>query len=213
MSWQAMAWAMDKGKDYELEPTIRYVLLLLANYADPEGNDIFPSLGRLEADTGLSERTIRRHIKHLMTIGLMEYGDQDVTLHHPKIRGDQRPKVYRFIQHRDQARGVDFQNFGKLPTANPARKTPGKTPKTDDRTPCPPVEAVDNLPTTGHPVQNDRTNGGTPCPPNHINLEDKPAAPAPAVDLDAVRALREASRARLAAKGFKIDAPITGVNS
>lgn len=208
-----MAWAMDKGKDYELEPTVRYTLLLLANYADPEGNDIFPSLGRLEADTGLSERTIRRHIKTLMGIGLLEYGDQEVTKNHPKIRSDQRPKVYRFIQHRDQARGVDFQSFGKLPTANPTRKTPRKGAKNDDRTLCPPVpeapEPVDNLPTTGHCVQNDRTNDPALCPPNHINQKEKPTPAPAAVDLDAVRALREASRARLEAKGFKITAPIT----
>ena len=216
MSWQASAWAMEKGKDYELDAVTRYVLLILANYADKEGNDIYPSLGTLEADTGLSERTIRRHIKTLIGVGLLDYGDQSVVANHPKIRADQRPKVYRFVFERSESGAVDFGRFGKLPTANPARKTPKK----HDRTESPAAKTVDNSapeePTTGLSVQNDRTNDRTESPTNQLNQKDKPAAPAAApsepstaVDLDAVRKLREASRARLEAKGFKITAPIT----
>lgn len=217
MSWQASAWAMEKGKDYELDAVTRYVLLILANYADKEGNDIYPSLGTLEGDTGLSERTIRRHIKTLIDVGLLDYGDQDVVRNHPKIRADQRPKVYRFVFERDTSTGaVDFGRFGKLPSANPARKTTKK----HDRTESPAAKAVDNSasaePTTGLSVTNDRTNDRTESPTNQLNQKDKPAAPdaapsepRPAVDLDAVRALREASRARLEARGFKINAPIT----
>lgn len=116
MSWQALSWAIKKGKDYELEPTTRHVMLTLANYADPEGNDIYPSLGTLHADTGLSEATLRRHIKHLIRVGLMEYGDQAVVAANPKIRPDKRPKCYRFIFERPgQPRGVDFGNFGTDP--------------------------------------------------------------------------------------------------
>jgi hypothetical protein len=208
---------MEKGKDYELDAVTRYVLLILANYADKEGNDIYPSLGTLEADTGLSERTIRRHIKTLIGVGLLDYGDQSVVANHPKIRADQRPKVYRFVFQRDTSGAVDFGRFGKLPTANPERKTPRKN---NDRTESPAAKAVDNSTseeaTTGLSVTNDRTNDRTESPTNHLNQKDKPATraaapsePSPAVDLDAVRALREASRARLAAKGFNITAPIT----
>jgi len=208
VSWQASAWAMEKGKDYELDAVTRYVLLILANYADKEGNDIYPSLGTLEADTGLSERTIRRHIKTLIGVGLLDYGDQSVVTNHPKIRADQRPKVYRFVFERSEAGAVDFGRFGKLPTANPARKTPKK----HDRTESPAAQAVDNStpeePTTGLSVTNDRTHDRTESPTNQLNQKDKPAAPAEAVDLDAVRALREASRARLEARGFKISTPI-----
>ncbi|QOP64236.1 helix-turn-helix DNA binding domain protein [Arthrobacter phage Yavru] len=97
MSWEVLAWAMKKGRDYQLQPTTRHVMLTLANYADPEGNDIYPSLSRLELDTGLSERTIRRQIQHLMGCRLLDYGDQRVVEQNPRIRPDQRPKVYRFI--------------------------------------------------------------------------------------------------------------------
>lgn len=97
MSWEVLAWSMKKGRDYQLQPTTRHVMLTLANYADPEGNDIYPSLSRLELDTGLSERTIRRQIQHLMACRLLDYGDQRVVEQNPRIRPDQRPKVYRFI--------------------------------------------------------------------------------------------------------------------
>ena len=92
MSWQAQAWAIEMGKRYELEPGHRWMLTILANYADPEGNDIYPSIGTLMADTGFGENTIRRHIKHLMACGLMEYGDQTAVL---RLRPGNRPKVYR----------------------------------------------------------------------------------------------------------------------
>lgn len=100
MSWEVLAWAMKKGRDYQLAPTTRHVMLSLANYADPEGHDIYPSLSRLELDTGLSERTIRRQIQHLMSCRLLDYGDQRVVERDPRIRPDQRPKVYRFILER-----------------------------------------------------------------------------------------------------------------
>lgn len=82
------------GRRFELDPVHRWMLATLANYADPEGNDIYPSIGTLMADTGFSESTIRRHIKHLMLCGLMEYGTQSTAV--MKIgRADRRPKVYR----------------------------------------------------------------------------------------------------------------------
>lgn len=221
MSWQAAAWAMEQGKNYDLEPISRYVLLILADYADKEGNDIYPSLKTLEHDTGLAERTIRRHIKHLMDVGLLDYGDQDVVKNNPKIRADLRPKCYRLVFNRDEATGaVDFHNFGKLPSANPARKTARKqAPKreeTNDRSQSPAVEPVDNSTENDQRPDfddsNGRTNDRSQSPTNHLNHKNKPqhapAAPAVPVDHDAVRRLREASRARLAAKGFVITEPI-----
>lgn len=94
MSWQAQTWAIEKGKAYELEPSHRWMLTILANYADPEGNDIFPSIATLMTDTGFGENTIRRHIKHLIACGLMDYGNQAAAL---KYRAGNRPKVYKLL--------------------------------------------------------------------------------------------------------------------
>ncbi|MEC4511796.1 helix-turn-helix domain-containing protein, partial [Klebsiella pneumoniae] len=60
MSVQAMTWAIEQ-QDVR-EPNARHVLLCLANYADADGKAAFPSTARLEADTGLSESTIRRKL-------------------------------------------------------------------------------------------------------------------------------------------------------
>jgi hypothetical protein len=96
VSWQAQTWAVEMGKRYELEPGHRWLLNILANYADPEGNDIFPSIATLMADTGFGENTIRRGLKHLMACGLMDYGNQAVVA--LKVsRADRRPKVYRLL--------------------------------------------------------------------------------------------------------------------
>lgn len=218
MSWEAAVWAMRKGKDYDLEAMTRFVMLTLANYADPEGNDIYPSLGTLEADTGLSERTIRRHIKTLIGVGLLEYGDQDVVRNHPKIRPDQRPKCYRFVFDRDAAGRLDFASFGRLPSS---RHRPARQGKTDDRTESPAAEPVDNSPETAE--RPDSVSGTTGHTGGHRvqqtnNPLKNPLQPAPAptpdpVDLEAVRALREASRVRLAAKGLIISEPITRGNT
>jgi hypothetical protein len=102
MSWQAQAWAIEMGKRYELEPNHRWMLMVLANYADPEGNDIFPSVATLMADTGFSESSVRRHIRHLIQCGLMDYGQQEIVA--LKInRGDRRPKVYRLCMTVDKS--------------------------------------------------------------------------------------------------------------
>lgn len=122
MSWEACAWAMRKGKDYELEPSTRFVMLTLANYADKEGNDIYPSLSTLTLDTGFSESTVRRHIKTLRAVGLLDYGDQTIVTDNPRYRNDKLPKVYRFLfEQEGKPRGVDFGSFGRMP---PARTKP-----------------------------------------------------------------------------------------
>jgi len=206
---------MRKGKDYELDSVTRFVMLMLANYADKEGNDIFPALATLEADTGLSERTIRRHIKTLMGVGLLEYGDQSVVARHPKIRPDQRPKCYRLIFDRDTRGDIDYTRaLQRVPSANPAKRTR----KTNDRTESPPVTPVDNSPENGQrPDSDDITTGHTTGLSVHQTVNPSnnplPTPPAPAhedVDHAAVLALREASRARLAAKGFNITEPLRG---
>lgn len=118
---------MRKGKDYELQPATRYVMLTLANYADKEGNDIYPSLPTLALDTGFSESTIRRHIKTLRAVGLLDYGDQSIVADNPRYRNDKLPKVYRFMfELEGQPRGVDFGAFGRMPTA---RNVPTAEPR------------------------------------------------------------------------------------
>lgn len=190
MSWQASAWAMDKGKAYELQPITRFVMLTLSNYADKEGNDIYPSLGTLGADTGLSEATLRRHIKTLIRVGLLAYGDQSVVAANKKIRPDQRPKCYRLVFEREgQTRGVDFGNFGKDPDERPATERPrtvnGRAES--DLTGC----------QTGYQAETQTSN-----PPKKPKSEPAPAQTD--AEIEAGRVLREQIAARNAERRAKV---------
>jgi hypothetical protein len=94
VSWQASAWALEMGKRYELPMAPRFLLIALANYANEKGENAFPSNATLQGDTGMSEMSIRRHLKHLIECGLIEYGDQSAAAR-AIDRSDRLPKVYR----------------------------------------------------------------------------------------------------------------------
>lgn len=47
------------------------VALALATYASRDGSDIFPGEARLAHDVGVSVRTVRRHLTHLVAVGLL----------------------------------------------------------------------------------------------------------------------------------------------
>lgn len=227
MSWEARAWADRTSEDYELDPTTRLVLDRMANHADKQGNNVFPALSTLERETGLSERTIRRSIKKLLAVGLLEYGDQSVVSKNPRYRNDQLPKVYRLVFSRDAAGKLDFSNFGRLPQKKrkPWQRKP-KTPKPAKlaQEPAPPaVETVDKSPgDTPEPPKVPDTVSRTPgqTPRHSVHQTDKPLKeplPRPAaavpespevIDYAAILELRTASRQRLAHKGTHIDTPI-----
>lgn len=188
MSWEASAWAMAKGRAYELEPTTRFVMLTMANYADKEGNDIYPSLRTLEADTGLEETTIRRHIKKLIAVGLLDYGDQSIVANNPKFRNDRLPKVYRFLF--EGPAGPDFSHFGKVPTSRPdkpergskarggtvqARDEKPQEIKADDPASSPSRGGTRGGTVQGKPIslqENQETPGRSPCRQCRLPVRD-----------------------------------------
>lgn len=69
MSVQAITWALetDLGQNY----AAKVLLLALANYAD-EHNSCFPGREKISAETGLSLRTISRHVQGLIELGLLQ---------------------------------------------------------------------------------------------------------------------------------------------
>jgi len=69
MSAQAQAWA--KTQTFVKDPTARHVLLVLADYAGPQGFGAHPPLQALADETGLSERTVRAKLDHLEAEGLI----------------------------------------------------------------------------------------------------------------------------------------------
>lgn len=195
MSIRAIDWALDKGRDYELDPTTRHVALVLGNFEGPDG--IFPSLATLEDYTGLSERQIRRCIKKLIAVGLLDYGDQSVLINNPKYRNDKLPKVYRFVYVRDTLK-PNVDTVGQMPR----KKRPWS------RKPKPPAPVDNPEPRVERPDTQSRTAGqaGGPTVHQSFNPGNNPSAHADAapvqVDHNAIYRLRAAARERLASKGM-----------
>jgi hypothetical protein len=191
MSYTAQEWARTKGKDYELSPSERWVLVTLASFGHDDGSHVFPSLSTLELETGLSERQIRRCLQKLIAVGLLDYGDQTIVSSNPRYRNDKLPKVYQLLI--VPAAKPDLSKVGRMPK----KKRPwSRKPK-----PFP----VDNP--EPRPVMVSRTAGQTGGQDVHqsFNPVNNPFAHAasgpPVVDHDAVYRLRAASRERLARKG------------
>lgn len=67
MSWQATAWAAATRTG---SPALKVVLLVLANYADDCGR-CWPSQVRIAYESEVSERSVRRALKKLESLGLL----------------------------------------------------------------------------------------------------------------------------------------------
>jgi pyocin large subunit-like protein len=68
MSFQAMAWAV---KQPLISTCEKFLLVMLANYADGEGV-VYPSVERLSEDLCQDRRTVMKNIRRLIDIGLLE---------------------------------------------------------------------------------------------------------------------------------------------
>lgn len=58
--------------DLELPAPQRLVLLAMADHADHEGKNVYPSIGLIAWKTGYSERQVKRIIKALVSSGILE---------------------------------------------------------------------------------------------------------------------------------------------
>lgn len=94
LSIQAMAWAIEQQQI--TEPSSRFVLLCLCNYADVTGDAIFPSLARLSRDTGLTPRAVRYQLRKLETAGILIRSNPAIAAARVN-RADRRPTCYRVV--------------------------------------------------------------------------------------------------------------------
>lgn len=89
-----MAWVLGLDKTtLGLAPSDVLVLLVLADVAEADGRNAFPSVDRMATQTGLSTRTIQRRLRALETSGLIAPGDprkRDAYIE----RADRRPQVF-----------------------------------------------------------------------------------------------------------------------
>lgn len=73
MSIEAIHWALNAApipRDRRDASSLAMVLVGLANHADPDGCNAFPSLARLAGYTRLSERSVRYALRALEELGL-----------------------------------------------------------------------------------------------------------------------------------------------
>lgn len=146
MSIEAMVWAM---RQHVVEdPAARHVLLVLANYAGEDGRNAFPSTETLVNATGLSERTVRYKLDHLVELGVIRRGKEAVVAAHIE-RADRRPQIFdialergadtapRAIERgapaapRDESRGANDDSHGVQMTTErgaPAAPEPSSKP-------------------------------------------------------------------------------------
>ena len=90
MSVAAVDWALRRAP-VGADASARLVLVYLADRADDEGRDAFPSIATLVEQSHLSRSTIKRILRRLEEQGLISRGDQLKVAHY---RIDRRPVVW-----------------------------------------------------------------------------------------------------------------------
>jgi len=95
MSIEAITWALNTapiptGRNAS---TLAFVLVGLANHADPDGHNAFPAVATLVRYTRLSERSVRNILRELTTLGLIRPSDPDIVAAYIS-RADRRPNGY-----------------------------------------------------------------------------------------------------------------------
>lgn len=89
MSLKALTWVLEEVP--VKEPQLRVLLFALADRADDEGRNAFPSQQWLADRCATSPRTIRRQLSALEDRGVIRRGDQFMV---KRFRGDRRPVVW-----------------------------------------------------------------------------------------------------------------------
>ncbi|MFI9451797.1 helix-turn-helix domain-containing protein [Amycolatopsis sp. NPDC052450] len=153
MSIEAIHWALNAApipRDRRDASSLAMVLVGLANHADPDGCNAFPSLARLAWYTRLSERSVRYALRALEELGLIRSSDPEIVAAYVK-RADRRPNGYNLAVHLVDKSADEGQS---LP---PVEQREGQT-----------------LPTRG---ANSDTTRGKACPRTFLNRQGNRPAP------------------------------------
>ncbi len=96
MTIEAIAWALNDApipRDRRDASSLAMVLVGLANHADPDGRNAFPSNATLIRYTRLSERSVRNLLREFETLGLVTGSDPEIVAAYIR-RADRRPNGY-----------------------------------------------------------------------------------------------------------------------
>ena len=115
MSLDAILWALKNAPVIDAEE--RLILVTMAEQADLDGTNAWPSQATIAKRTLVSERTVRNRLRALEARGLIVRGDQRIVQH---LRSDHRPIVWDlqipFSYMRD-LEDVALRSFGKEKSA------------------------------------------------------------------------------------------------
>jgi hypothetical protein len=100
MSIEAITWALNTapiptGRN---AATLAFVLVGLANHADPDGHNAFPAVATLVRYTRLSERSVQYALRNLEDLSLITPSDPDIVAAYVK-RPDRRPQGWDLPVH------------------------------------------------------------------------------------------------------------------
>jgi Helix-turn-helix domain len=124
MSIEAITWALNgapipTGRNAS---TLAFVLVGLANHADPDGHNAFPAVATLVRYTRLSERSVHYALRDLENLGLITPSDPDIIAAYIK-RADRRPKGWDLPIHNtihSTIHNVVHSDGGGVHTVHPA---------------------------------------------------------------------------------------------
>ncbi|MGO1056951.1 helix-turn-helix domain-containing protein [Crossiella sp. CA198] len=101
MSIEAMSWALNEApipSERRDASSLAIVLVGLANHADPDGRNAFPSVSTLVRYTRLSERSVQYALQALHKLELIKPSNPDIVAAYIK-RADRRPKGWNLAIH------------------------------------------------------------------------------------------------------------------
>jgi hypothetical protein len=177
VSVEAMAWVLNHST---ARGTDKVVLLGIANHADPEGRNAWPSLERLAGYANITARQAQRVRQRLEEQGRIEVEPQRGGL--AEVRNDRRPNRYRVV----------MNTAGPALEARPERPPVVPAPRGDIDGPLPPEGNAHGVTPETHGVtlqasrgDIDSRNGVTQlCHPNRPTPNRPTEEPSPPADAD-----------------------------
>jgi len=147
-----MSWALEQ-RDI-VDATARYVLLVLANYADKNGRGAFPSSASISDDTGLSIRTVKYKLDHLLEIGAIRLGNQAIAGAYID-RHDRRPTVYDLCVERGARAAPGSERGANNDTTGCSSRQNGVQTTTERGAGAAPNPSINHQVTTKEPIKVD----------------------------------------------------------
>lgn len=208
MSVEAYTWALNlapvpmdasdrvrKGRETPPPPkpnsACAFVLVGLANHADPDGTNAFPGVDTLVRYTRLSERTVRTALDRLEAEGIIRPSDPEILAAKIK-RGDRRPNGYdlNFDMMRNDLTGAELDKIGKdnpwlRPWIEQNRRSQMLSNAPDSRGAATAPRDERGAATAGNGVQPLPERGAAAAPEPYLNRPTEPSITASSSDADA----------------------------